>query len=339
MPYIYRGEWGRSFVEALKAEGGRMAARDLEAYLPSWIEPVQTRFNGFDVYAHGLPSTGGLGLIESLNLASAANLASLPPYAESPLKFFWQMQFAKVGVILGAPGVAPQLEKILGLDLSPRGRLQTETSLQLWKLLEAGRMPSVPMPRVRATNHSDAVVAVDARGNVAAVVHSINTVNWGSTGIFVGGISIPDSAAFQQGAIAAVAPGSRLPDSTSPGIVLKDGKPALGFSAIGSGLAQRTLGALLDTLAHGKSPQQAIASPAHGGFDYSKAASGEIGALVGAGEFSADYLKQLQELGQVTREDDAQRGYWIGIAMAGAQPRLRAGELRELKIGGGAAGY
>jgi len=337
--YIYRGDWGRSFVAALRSEGGRMAAADLEAYLPTWIEPVHTKFNRFDVYAHGLPALGGVSLVESLNLASAANLGALPPYAESPLSFFWQMQFTKVGMILSAPGVAPQFGKMLGLDLSPQSRLRKETSLQLWKLLEAGRLPSVPAPHLQSPNHSDAVVAVDAQGNVAAVVHSINTVNWGSTGIFVGGISIPDSASFQQAAIAALPPGSRLPDPTSPGIVLENGKPVLGFSGIGSGLAQRTLGALLDILAHGKSPQQAIASPAHGGFDYSKAASGEIGALVGKGEFSADYLRQLQEMGQATQEDDAQRGYWIGIALDERKPRLRGGELREMKMGGGAVGY
>jgi gamma-glutamyltranspeptidase / glutathione hydrolase len=338
-PYIYRGDWGRRFVDTLRSEGGRMADADLLAYLPTWIEPAHARFNGFDVYAHGLPALGGVSLIESLNLSSAANLAALPPYAESPLKFFWQTQFSKVGAILGAPGVAPQFEKILGFELSPQARLEPETAARLWKSLEAGHMPSVPVPRLQSPNHSDAVVAVDARGNVAAVVHSINTVNWGSTGIFVGGISIPDSASFQQAAIAAVPPGSRLPDSTSPGIVLRKGKPVLGFSGIGSGLAQRTLGALLDILAHGKTPQQAIASPAHGGFDYSKAASGDIAALVGAREFSADFLGRLTDIGQNTREDDAQRGYWIGIAVGDVAPRLRGGELREMKMGGDAVGY
>jgi hypothetical protein len=59
----------------------------------------------------------------------------------------------------------------------------------------------------------------------------------------------------------------------------------------------RTLGALVDVLGHGMTPEQAIASPAHGGFDYSKAASGEIGAMVGVGEFNAEYLEQLRKLG------------------------------------------
>ncbi len=339
VPFLYRGEWGRRFVAAVQADGGKMAQADLDAYLPTWIEPVHARFNGFDVYAQGLPSAGSLSLMESLNLATAANLAALPPYRESPLKLFWQLQFTKLGSFLGAPGVAPQMEKALGMDLSPQGRLKPETAVRLWKLLEGGHIPSIPAPRTQGPAHSDAIVAVDERGNVAAVTHTINTVNWGSTGIFVGGFSIPDAASFQQPVIASLKPGSRLPDATSPGLALKDGKPALGFSSIGSGLISRTLGALMDTLAHGMTPEQAIASPAHGGFDYSKAQSGEIGALVGTGEFKPDYLKKLNDLGQVTREDDAQRGYWIGVAIASGSPRLRGGALRELNIGGAAEGY
>jgi gamma-glutamyltranspeptidase/glutathione hydrolase len=338
-PYLYRGEWARAFVEAVRRDGGKMTRADLEAYQPTWIEPVHTSFNGFDVYAHGLPSVGGVNLIQSLNLATAAHLLTQPPYRESPLTFFWQLQFAKVGNFLAAPGVAPQFEKALGFDLAPPARLKPETAVKLWKLLEAGQMPSIPGPRTTQTAHSDAVVAVDAAGNLAAVVHTINTVNWGSTGIFVGGISIPDSAAFQQPAIAALTPGSRLPDLTNPGVALKDGKPALTFSSIGAGVDVRTLGALLDVLGHGMTPEQAIASPAHGGFDYSKAASGEIGAMVGVGEFSAEYLEQLRKLGQPVREDNAQRGYWIGIGVGTGKSRLRGGELREMNMGGGAVGY
>jgi gamma-glutamyltranspeptidase / glutathione hydrolase len=338
-PYLYRGEWAKAFVEAVRRDGGKMTRADLEAYQPTWIEPVHTRFNGFDLFAHGLPSMGGVNLIQSLNLATAADLLTQPPYRESPLTFYWQLQFAKVGNFLAAPGVALQFEKALGFDLTPQARLKPETAAKLWKLLEAGHMPSIPAPRTTQTAHSDAVVAVDAEGNMAAVVHTINTVNWGSTGIFVGGISIPDSAAFQQPAIATLAPGSRLPDFTNPGVALRDGKPTLTFSGIGTGLDVRTLGALVDVLGHGMTPEQAIASPAHGGFDYSKAASGEIGAMVGVGEFSGEYLEQLRKLGQPVREDNTQRGYWIGIGVGSGELRLRGGELREMKMGGGAVGY
>jgi gamma-glutamyltranspeptidase/glutathione hydrolase len=339
MTYLYRGDWAKAFVEAVRRDGGKMTRADLEAYQPIWSVPVHTRFNGFDVYAHGLPSMGGVNLIQSLNLATAANLVTQPPYSESPLTFFWQLQFAKAANLLAAPGVAPQFEKALGFDLSPPARLKPETAAKLWKLLEAGHMPSIPAPRMTRSAHSDAVVAVDAAGNMAAVLHTINTANWGSTGIFVGGISIPDSAAFQQPAIAALTPGSRLPDFSNPGVALKDGRPAMSFSGIGVGVDVRTLGALVDVLGHGMAPQQAIASPAHGGFDYSNAVSGEIGAMVGVGEFSTEYLAQLRKLGQPVREDNMQRGYWIGIGVGTGEKRLRGGELREIQMGGGAVGY
>jgi len=339
VPYIYRGDWGRELVGAVQREGGKMTAADLEAYRPLWVEPVHTTFNGYTVYANGPPSNGGVDLVQSLNLATAAGLTRQQPYKDSPLTFFWQLQFVKTGEMLNAPGVAPQFEKALGLDLSPQARLRQDTADKLWQILQAGRMPSVPTPRVPASAHSDAVVAADAQGNVVALVHTINTVLWGSTGIFVGGISIPDSAAFQQPVIAALKPGSRLPEPTSPGIALRNGKPALGFSCIGVGVPMRTFGAVMDTLGFGMTPQQAIASPAHGGFDYSKVASGEIGAFVGKGEFSDDYLRRLHELGQTTREDDLQRGFWIGIGINAESGLLRAGALREMQVGGGAAGY
>ncbi len=47
------------------------------------------------------------------------------------------------------------------------------------------------------SRHSDSVVAVDDLGNMAAIVHTINGGLWGSLGLRVGGISIPNSASFQ----------------------------------------------------------------------------------------------------------------------------------------------
>jgi gamma-glutamyltranspeptidase/glutathione hydrolase len=337
--YVYRGDWARAFVAAVQREGGKMTLDDLMSYSPTWTEPAHGQFNGYDVYAHGLPSDGGLGLIEGLHLANAAKLASQPPYKDSPLSLFWLMQIAKVSTLLSSPGESGPMGIALNLDLSPQARLKQSSADRLWSVMQTGAMPTVLVPKVVTTAHSDAVVAVDGDGNVAAVVHSINTVTWGSTGIFVAGISIPDSASFQQALIASLPPGSRLPDNTNPGIALKNGKAALGFSAIGSGLNVRSLAALVDTLGHRMTPQEAIASPALGGFDYSKATSGELIGIVGEKEFSADYLRGLRDLGQSVKEDNAERGYWIGISVNPNTRALHGGALRELALGGSASGY
>jgi hypothetical protein len=70
-------------------------------------------------------------------------------------------------------------------------------------------------------NHSAAVVAVDEQGNVASLLHTCNCYGWGSTGIFVDGVSIPNSASFQQRQIADASAGARLAEGLNPLIVLK----------------------------------------------------------------------------------------------------------------------
>lgn len=335
--YIYEGAWAQAFVDAVRRDGGKMTLDDLKAYQPLWTEPVQTRYRDYDVYAHGTPSSGGVTLLQMLNVAEAAKIADMPPYAQEPRSLFTLIQIAKLAPLLDAPEAANRLGAAFDIDLSPRGRLQQQTADKMWSAMQSGYFPTVrAMPATTA--HSDGIVAIDERGNVAAVVHSINTVNWGSTGIFVGGISVPDSASFQQKLIASVTPGARLPDTTHPGLVLKNGKPVLGFSTIGAGMHLRALAALVSTLGQGMTPEQAIATPSLGGFDYSNAAKGELIATVGAQELSPEYMKALRELGQAVKEDDANRGYWIGASIDAKTGARHGGGARELQFGGSVAG-
>ncbi len=80
------------------------------------------------------------------------------------------------------------------------------------------------------------------------MLHSCNCLLWGSTGIFVDGVSIPDAATFQQDAIERAGPGRRLPETTNPVIVLKNGEPVLASSTIGSALHEVTLQNLINVL-------------------------------------------------------------------------------------------
>ena len=83
--------------------------------------------------------------------------------------------------------------------------------------------------------------------------HTINSMMWGGTGINVGGISIPDSAGFQQSLLSTVKPGDYVPNVTNPNIVCKNGRPVLASSAIGTGLIQTTPQCLHAFLALGTS--------------------------------------------------------------------------------------
>lgn len=63
----------------------------------------------------------------------------------------------------------------------------TRSAEALYQLIQISRKDS---------SHSDGIVVVDQMGNIATIVHTSNIVNWGTTGIFVEGISVPDSASF-----------------------------------------------------------------------------------------------------------------------------------------------
>ena len=56
-------------------------------------------------------------------------------------------------------------------------------------------------------------------------------------------------------------PGKRLPDPTNPLIVLKNGKPYLGSTSIGSDLHQQTVQGLYYVLEYGMTPNEAVSSP------------------------------------------------------------------------------
>jgi len=338
--YLYRGAWARKLVDAVQKDGGKLTMEDMTNYRVIWSEPVHASYHGYDIYAHGRPADGGVNLVEAMRLADRAGISAMGPYAKSPLALYWLTEVSKPSMFfsLGTMGGRPALEQAVGTSLSLDARVDPKTTDKIWDAIQARKIPQIQPPKT-VPAHSDGVVAIDQWGNIAAVVHSINTVTWGWTGIFVDGISIPDSASFQQNAIAGVVPGERLPDPTNPGLVVKNGKPFMGFSSIGSGLHIRTISALISVLDFGQTPQEAINEPALGFFSMDPATGSVTGLTVGTNEFSEDYKKQAAEIGLNISEMDATRGYWIGIQVDPKSGELKGGAIRELALGGRAVGY
>src|SRR5262247_2866758 len=202
--YIYQGEWANKFVAAVQSEGGKMTLADLKAYRPIWSEPLQTNYHGYQVYTLGHPSAGGINTIEAFNLLEAADLKQYGHYTTSPQALYEFIRICRAGYFLSFPTNFIKTH-LPDFDIAPESRVKKESARLLWRKMHEPAwetMLSVITPKGKADNHSAGVVAVDGKGNMAAVLHTINTVLWGTTGIFVDGISIPDSATFQQSQIA-----------------------------------------------------------------------------------------------------------------------------------------
>jgi gamma-glutamyltranspeptidase/glutathione hydrolase len=233
-----------------------MTMADLAAYDVIWADALEAPLRkGYSVRTSPAPNAGGVALIEAQNLADAAGLCDGPHWTKSGEQLRKALDITQMFGVSMLPAAA-QAQIFPGIDFSDKARITKEHAAKLWPMLAQGR-GYTNWKRDRPM-HSDDVVAIDAAGNICAITHSINCVNWGKTGIVVDGIAIGDPASFQQKAVAAVKPGDRLPAPTETGVLFKDGKPLLGFASMGAGLHQRTFQGLLNVTCFGMDVEQAI---------------------------------------------------------------------------------
>ena len=251
-------EWARAFVNAVQREGGKITLNDLGSYSPIWSEPWRTNYHGYEVCA----TIGGVEIIEGFNLLELANLQRYGHYTESPDALYWFIQITRMSNLISTLR-KDQLTNHFPLSfLCSPSRVTKEHARAIWaKLRTPGWLREVQGVVSPRAGHSSGVVAVDSEGNVASVGHSINTLDWGSTGIFVGGISIPDSASIQQESVKEAGPGGRIRNEMAPLIVLTAGKPVLASAAIGAGLHEATLQRLHNVIDFGMDIQQSTEQP------------------------------------------------------------------------------
>lgn len=345
--YIYRGEWAQKFVDAVQAEGGKMTLKDLEDYSVVWAEPLKSTYKDYDVYTLNEPSIGGVNTIEALNLMEAFGLSEGSHYTESAESLLKFIQAVILPVMFhGFYGVNPQSQyPEITSDLE--SRVTKEQALKIRKLMQESDWPTVRDSLMDSLmkaygqeetedesddnpKHSDAIVAVDEYGNVAAVCHSINCAAWGTTGIFVDGISIPDSANFQQQLIEVVGPGKPLPDPTNPLLVFKNGKPILASSSIGSDLHSCTLQNMSNVLDFGMDPKKSVETVNFHLFslDLRKRS-------VTKGDFSEEIIEKVKEMGEELQIVSAQiargfLGYWVGIRIDPDTGKLEGGVSQQI---------
>jgi gamma-glutamyltranspeptidase/glutathione hydrolase len=318
--YIYEGDWARKFVDTIQREGGKITLDDMKKYKVLWEEPLQAFYRDYEVYAPGLSTWGGPDMIEGFNLLQLADLKQYGHYTTSPRALFWLMQISACHTLTWS--YAGFTEH----DLSPKSRATKETSAWIWTQMQNGQWRFLPKAmRKSSSSHTDGLVVVDKWGNVAAVNHTINTVLWGDTGIFVDGISIPDSAVFQRNEVEKAGPGNRLPNGMSPMLILRDGKAVLGSAATGGSLHAKSLQVLVNILDFNMDPQTAVDTPAFVGWNP---------PTFEKGTFDPKTLEGLKDFGMKAvpeKRDAISPGYWVGIEIDPATGKMKGGVSRDVE--------
>ena len=347
--YMYEGPWGQKLVKRVQEIGGNLTMEDLKRYKPNWTNVLHTNFGDYSIHAPDFPNMGGIHAVEAFRLLEHAEITGNGPYWQDAQKLYQMIHISRMAAILT---LAPQrygfdAQALFGdYDFSPKGRVNPETTAAMWRRMSqpdwgkaiAEALYKPPM----AGNHSDSVVAVDAYGNVVALTHSINSLPWGATGLFVDGIAISDGPRSQRPSMAKAGAGNRLPEATNPMIVLHKGKPVIASGAVGRGLHEVSMQCLVNIMDLDMDPKAAVDAPKIIGPQYNpvskKADTYHIQRMVDKG-FDPKVLDELRAMGQELYmqkpEDQKAIGYWIGIKIDRKKGVIQASGTAI----GGAKGY
>jgi gamma-glutamyltranspeptidase/glutathione hydrolase len=241
---VYQGPIGQAMVKAARAAGGVLAERDLASYRVRVREPLRGSYNGYEVVTMPPPSSGGVCILEALNILHAmasdfqGGLRAVhddlyPPMLVCALKH----AFADRARWLGDPDAAPvPAQPLISRDYAR----QLADRFCPASNEEYG---STRMPEDRGTSH---FCVADRDGNAVALTETINGT-FGSLVVaepygiilnnemddFAADPGQPNLYGLIQGEANAVAPGKRPLSSMSPTMVVKAGHPVLVLGASG----------------------------------------------------------------------------------------------------------
>jgi gamma-glutamyltranspeptidase/glutathione hydrolase len=271
--WFYGGPFAESVEKWMKENHGLMTAADLKGYRAVLRPPISTDYRGYTVISFPPPSSGGVHLLEILNMLATRRFSD-PRFTESDRVHFtaesMKLAFADRAYWLGDPDFVSV----------PRGLISQEYARTLAGKIDLTHVIPVPLHGTPAdmepfSGHTTHLSTADAEGNWVALTATINT-HFGSKVVIPGtGVVLNnemDDFSAQPGATNyfgliggdanAIAPGKRPLSSMTPAIVLKNGKPILSVGAAGGPtIITQTLSIIVDVLDLGMDAQTAIDQP------------------------------------------------------------------------------
>jgi len=258
---FYHGALARELAAAMQKGGGLITADDLAHYEVKEREPVRGTYRGFEVISAPPPSSGGIVLIESLNILEGYDLAKLENRSAESIhftvegfrraffdraEFMGDPDFAKIPVaqLLDKKYAAAWRDTIDPLHASLSQDLKRPA---VFSQLEQYAAAHPPAMAPHEGNHTTHYSVVDADGNAVAVTTTIN--DWFGSRVTADGLGfllndemddfsakpgVPNSDGLIQGAPNAIGPGKRPLSSMTPTIVVHNGKTVMVLGSPGS---------------------------------------------------------------------------------------------------------
>jgi gamma-glutamyltranspeptidase/glutathione hydrolase len=286
---FYRGAIARELAASIQKGGGLVTADDLAKYEVKEREPVRGSYRGYEIISAPPPSSGGVVLIETLNILEGYDLSKFGNRSAESMHLTleaFRRAFFDRAEFLGDPDfskipVAQLIDKKYGIawraSIDPARatpskdlrRPATFSQLEQYAALH-------PQPlAVEEPEHTTHYSVVDPEGNAVAVTTTLND-SFGS-GVTAEGLGfllngemddfaakpgVPNTYGLMQGPANAIGPGKRPLSSMTPTMVLKDGKLFLVLGSPGGPRIITTVAnILMGVVDYGLNIQEAVNAP------------------------------------------------------------------------------
>jgi gamma-glutamyltranspeptidase/glutathione hydrolase len=271
--WFYRGPFAAALGAWMQANGGLLTSNDFAHYHIELREPIATSYRGYEVVSFPPPSSGGVHVLEMLNILEHFDLKKMDEATRlNVIAEAMKLAFADRAFWLGDPDFVnvPHglISKKYGDELAQKINPQRAT-----EVAAHGLPPDWQTDLFK--KHTTHFSVADDQGNWVACTATINT-SFGSKVVIPGtGVTMNDQMddfSVQPGVpnhfglvgaeANSVGPGKRPLSSMSPTIVFKNGQPIISLGAAGGPkIISAVLQELVNMLDLGMTPQAAVAAP------------------------------------------------------------------------------
>ncbi|MBE9010203.1 gamma-glutamyltransferase [Pseudanabaenaceae cyanobacterium LEGE 13415] len=274
---FYRGKIATAIAQDMRSNNGLITSEDLKQYRPIWRTPVCGNFRKSRVCSMPPPSSGGVHLLQILNLIGDTDLKTLGwrnPDALHLLAESMRIAYADRATYLGDPDfvkvpvsalISPEYARLRRQEINPKKAAPS---------IKPGD-PAVIQRLSRESTETSHLTVVDRDRNAVSLTFTIN-LGFGA-GIVAKGAGIvlnnemddfaiapntPNAFGLVGGQANAIAPRKTPLSSMTPTIVTENGKFRMAVGAPGgSTIITTVLQTILNVLVYDMDVRSAIASP------------------------------------------------------------------------------
>lgn len=267
---FYRGENARMLAAFMQANGGLISEQDLAMYEAVEREPVRGTYRGYEIISMPPPSSGGVGIIQMLNILEGFDLADMGHNSAQYLHVLTEAMrrsYANRAEFLGDPDFNPDMPVNRLLSKEHAASLRSSIDLDKASVSDESRFGQIY--ESEETTHFS---VIDAQGNMVSLTYTLEN-GYGSRIVAEGGGYLLNNEMGDFNPVPGVtnrngqigtdpnllAPQKRMLSSMSPTIVAKDGKPVMAIGSPGGRtIINTTLQAIVNVIDHGMNVAEAV---------------------------------------------------------------------------------